>query len=225
MKKDISLYINTLEEKMVAAANPENAAPMQQYMRNQFRFLGIKTPERRQLVREFVQENGLPDVDNLEICVDMLWKMPAREFQYVAMELLAKQAKKLPEDAIIWLERWVTNRSWWDSVDVWAGIIGVYFEKYPHQIAATNERWITSGNIWLQRCTLIFQLRYKQKTNQALLFENIRRLSSSKEFFIQKAIGWSLRQYARVEPVAVQTFVDTHTLAPLSRREALKHLI
>lgn len=217
-------YIDILEELFVSAANPENAISMQQYMRNQFSFLGIKTPERKNILKSFFDKNGLPTIEELPIIIELLWQMPAREFQYAAIEIFNKRAKKLPENAIEWIENLIVNKSWWDSVDSLAGGIGIYFELYPHKLNEINKKWLYSGNIWLQRSTLIFQLRYRNRTDETLLFGNILTLAHSKEFFIQKAIGWSLRQYARTNPAAVQNFVDSNTLPPLSRREALKYL-
>ena len=219
----IELYVSALEEIFVAAANPENTESMQKYMRNHFAFLGIKTPERKALIKAFIAKYGWPSVEDLPVVVKTLWEMPAREFQYVAIEMLVKHAKKLPENSLELLEYCITRKSWWDSVDSLASTVGVYFEKYPAQLPPTNARWLSSGNMWLQRSALIFQLRYRARTDEKLLHHNILQLASSKEFFIQKAIGWSLRQYARTNPSAVQNFVATHALPPLSRREALKH--
>jgi 3-methyladenine DNA glycosylase AlkD len=103
-------------------------------------------------------------------------------------------------------------------------IRGPYFLKFPEDRDVWIQRWMDSGNFWLQRFCLIFSLGYKGKTDTMLLAKNIQALSSSKEFFIQKAIGWALRQYARTDPEWVMDFVGNNALAPLSKREALKHL-
>jgi 3-methyladenine DNA glycosylase AlkD len=151
--------------------------------------------------------------------------MPEREFQYVAMEYV-KQAKKSWDKRLPSLfESWVGEDSWWDMVDFLAPqILGPYFLKFPEDRDVWIQRWMDSGNFWLQRFCLIFSLGYKGKTDTMLLAKNIQALSSSKEFFIQKAIGWALRQYARTDPEWVIDFVGNNALAPLSKREALKHL-
>ncbi len=117
----------------------------------------------------------------------------------------------------------IVNKSWWDSVDTTAKWVGVFFKKHPDLTKVTTERWITSDNIWLQRMSIIFQLAYKKDTDVNLLFDYVLRKADSEEFFIQKAIGWALRQYAKIDAQRVKTFVNSHEFAPLSRREALKH--
>ncbi|MEZ4888313.1 MAG: DNA alkylation repair protein [Chitinophagales bacterium] len=121
------------------------------------------------------------------------------------------------------MEFMIVHKSWWDSVDTTAKWVGVFFKKYPTMTKPVTKRWITSDNMWLQRMAIIFQLAYKKDTDVDLLFEYVLRKSDSKEFFIQKAIGWALRQYAKTDANAVWRFVDVTDLAPLSRREALKH--
>lgn len=144
--------------------------------------------------------------------------------QYFALELIQKSLKKQDPDFIYFLEELICTRSWWDTVDWINKLVGLHFRKYPELIQPVTEKWMSSGNIWLQRVCLIFQLLYKDKTDTALLFDYILRLKDSKEFFIQKAAGWALRQYARTNPAAVRVFVAQHPLAPLTKREALKHL-
>ena len=123
------------------------------------------------------------------------------------------------------VEKWILENSWWDVVDVLAPkIMGPYFLMYPNQRDQWLDRWMKSENFWLQRVCIIFQLLYKSKTDTHLLASVINQLSSSKEFFIQKAIGWSLRQYARTDPDWVIQFVESNQLAPLSKREAVKRL-
>jgi 3-methyladenine DNA glycosylase AlkD len=151
--------------------------------------------------------------------------MPEREFQYVAMEYV-KLAKKSWDARLPALcEQWVGEESWWDVVDFLAPqILGPYFLQFPAERDVWIQRWMNSGNFWLQRFCLVFSLGYKKKTDTVLLAATIQALSSSKEFFIQKAIGWALRQYARTDPEWVLDFVEDNALAPLSKREALKHL-
>jgi 3-methyladenine DNA glycosylase AlkD len=217
---EYTAYYQTLKD----LARPENAEAMRAYMRHQFDFLGIKSPERKELLRMQIKTYGLPDKPAAFELIEQLWNSPERECQYLAMELLEKYSKKLEKKDLAFLESLVCRKSWWDTVDMLAQIIGSYFRLFPEELAAVNRRWLDSNTIWLQRCTLIFQLKYKKDTNESLLLANCRELAASKEFFIQKAIGWALRQYARTNPKAVKTFVEQTPLAPLSRREALKHI-
>jgi 3-methyladenine DNA glycosylase AlkD len=119
----------------------------------------------------------------------------------------------------------LVTKSWWDTVDsIAGGTVGVHFRRFPDVRAKYLAKWRASDNFWLRRTTILFQLNYKKDTDFDLLCEIICENLDSKEFFINKAIGWSLRQYARIDPKAVTKFVKSTSLHPLSRREAMKHL-
>ena len=216
-------YVQLIQEHFSPHAHSENAAAMSQYMRNLFPYLGIRSPKRKELFRSFIAANGLPSKAQLEEVVNDLWELEEREYQYIAIDLVGKWAKKLEEKDIELLEFMIVNRSWWDSVDAIAKWVGVFFKKHPSLTKPTTKAWIQSDNMWLQRMAIIFQLAYKKDTDVAMLFDYALFKSASKEFFIQKAIGWALRQYAKTDPQVVKEFVEANELAPLSRREALKH--
>ncbi|WP_338650082.1 DNA alkylation repair protein [Listeria seeligeri] len=200
-----------------------DAKPMEAYMKNQFSFLGIRAGERKKLLARFLKEQGEP-VDLLGL-VKILFQEEEREFQYVAIDLLSRYGKKQPSEAISVYEELVVQKSWWDTVDGLAGtVISNHFAMYPELIPSYNAKWIDGDNIWLARTAILFQLKYKEKTDAELLFSNCEKWLDSKEFFIQKAIGWALRQYAKESPKEVRRFVKSHSLAPLSKREALKHI-
>lgn len=200
-----------------------DAKPMEAYMKNQFIFLGIRAGERKKLLARFLKEQGEP-VDLLGL-VKVLFQEEEREFQYVAIDLLSRYGKKQPSEAISVYEELVVQKSWWDTVDGLAGtVISNHFAAYPELIPSYNAKWIDGDNIWLARTAILFQLKYKEKTDTELLFSNCEKWLDSKEFFIQKAIGWALRQYAKESPEEVRRFVKSHSLAPLSKREALKHI-
>jgi len=206
-------------------ADPIQAGPMKKYMRDQFEYLGIKSPQFKALFKDFVQEHGLPAVSDLGPIVHDLWGLPQREFQYLAVGLTGRLGNQLPPESIETIETMLTHKSWWDTVDSIASeIVGNHFRRFPEVREKHLSRWRHSGNFWLRRTTLLFQLGYKKDTDFDLLCELIRENLDSKEFFINKAIGWSLRQYARVDPKAVKGFVKATPLNPLSRREAMKHL-
>ena len=120
-------------------------------------------------------------------------------------------------------EYMITTKSWWDTVDFIAyKICGAYFKKFPEDIPKYVDKWLDSGNMWLQRTAILFQLKYKEELDTEVLHYCISRLTGSKEFFINKAIGWILREYSRTNPVWVKNYVATHELAPLSAREAIR---
>jgi 3-methyladenine DNA glycosylase AlkD len=217
-------YIHNLENRFKENANTEIARWQIQYMRNQFGGLGITSPIRKKLQKPFLEKKQLPNKEIAFEIIKLLWEKPEREFQYFAMELarfLLKQADKSDIELYEWL---ITNKSWWDTVDFIApDLVGSYFMKFPNEKEEVIKKWMNSGNIWLQRTSLIFQLRYRHQTDTDLLSKNINQLIGSKEFFINKAIGWSLRQYSKFNPEWVEKFVNNNPkLSGLSRREALK---
>lgn len=218
-------YVFPLKELFEKNADPAQAAPMKKYMRDQFEYLGIKTPQSAALQKQFYAEYGLPEVTDLDPVLRDLWALPQREFQYVGLGLLDKSEKKLPAKFIKTIEYLILTKSWWDTVDAIAGhTVGMHFRRFPDVREKYLPKWRASKNIWLRRTTILFQLNYKRETDFDLLCEIIRENLDSKEFFINKAIGWALRQYARVDPSAVSKFVKSTPLHPLSKREAMKHI-
>jgi 3-methyladenine DNA glycosylase AlkD len=218
-------YVASLKTAFEQNANPTQAGPMKKYMRDQFEYLGIKSPELRALMKQFIAANGLPPVKDLDVILRELWSLPQREFQYAATGLLGKAEKDLPAKFIKTMETMIVTKSWWDTVDtISGGPLGVHFRRFPDVREKYLARWRASDNFWLRRAAILFQLNYKKETDFDLLCDIIRENLDSKEFFINKAIGWSLRQYARVDPQAVKKFVKSTPLHPLSRREAMKHL-
>ncbi len=218
-------YIKPLVKEFGKNANPKNAKPMAKYMKNLFPYLGIKTPERREITKKFLKEHGLPKISDLDKIILDLWELSEREYQYFAIGLLRKFTKKLDENFMELFEHLIITKSWWDSVDgIASWLVGSLFQKFPELIKPYTEKWIKSGNMWLQRSVILFQLNYKDKTDEMLLGISIMRLADSKEFFIQKAIGWALREYSKTDAQAVINFVENNELASLSKREALKWL-
>ena len=218
-------YVKSIQTLFIEHADPKQAAPMKRYMRDQFEYLGIKSPSMGELLKQFFNDHGLPDITNLDSIVCDLWSLPDREFQYVATSLIAKFENQLPEEFIETLEYLLVTKSWWDTVDtISTGVIGLHFKLYPKVRRKYLAKWRKSDNFWLRRATILFQLDYKQETDFDLLCDIIRENLGSQEFFINKAIGWALRQYTRVDPQAVRKFVAETPLHPLSAREALKWL-
>lgn len=218
-------FIASLTVKLLALRNEEKAPVMKAYMKNKFEFLGIQAPERKRVCKEHMKQNKVADQIELETIVKESWALLEREFQYCAIELLAANKKLWVLQTIKLFEFCITNKSWWDTVDFIATeCTGAYFKLFPEQIRPVTVEWNSSSNRWLQRSSLLFQKSYKKDTDTALLSEYILNVSSSKEFFIQKAIGWILREYAKTNADWVRAFVKENTLAPLSKREALKHL-
>lgn len=218
-------YVTSLKTLYEKNADPAQAAPMKKYMRDQFEYLGIKTPKNVALQKEFFAEHGYPPLSELDTILRDLWSLPQREFQYVAVGLLGRANKQIPAKFIKTIEYMIVTKSWWDTVDsIAGGTVGIHFQRFPEVREKYLAKWRASDNFWLRRTAILFQLNYKKETDFVLLREIIGENLNSKEFFINKAIGWALRQYARIDPKAVKAFVKSTPLHPLSAREAMKHL-
>ena len=218
--------LKSIKKEFENAANPEKSVSMKKYMLNQFEYYGVMAPERRLIQKKHLLKYGKYSLDELKQMVILLWNEPYRELQYFALDLLSKNSKLISVDWIDFYEELALNNSWWDTIDTISGILlGDFFMIYPNLVNKYTSKWLKSNNIWLQRCTILFQLKYKLKTDTVLLSKIINKLSDSNEFFIQKAIGWVLREYAKTNPQFVVEFVKNNKLAPLSRREALRIII
>ena len=220
------MFIKDLTNLYSKHANAENATHMKNYMRGQFEFYGIKTKERRTLLKQAIASNEEEVVTNVRELTFQLYKLPQREFHLTANEIFDKQLrKKYLKDDIVLIERLITENSWWDTVDFIAKwVLGNYLTIYPDMVETTITRFSNVDNIWLNRSTIIFQLGYKHNTNEELLFKQCMAYKESNEFFIQKAIGWALREYGKTSPQSVLNFVNSTSLKPLSHREAIRNI-
>ncbi len=226
LRTPFKTMINQIQSKFEENRNPEIAKGMEAYMKNKFPFLGIKSPERKEIHRFFGPELRTWTQDELiQLAID-LWELEEREFQYFALDLLKWKYKKAKEEDLDWILDLITKKSWWDTVDMLAArCLGHYLHAFPEKQEQVCKDFIDSENLWLQRSTLIFQLKYKDQTNTELLFKNILILNPDKEFFIQKAIGWSLRELSKTNPDLVRQFLQEHPeIDKLALREASKYL-
>ncbi len=218
-------YIDLVQQKLAAKADPVIATAKAAYMKNRFAFYGIPSPERRQVQREVSTRFQLPKKMDGEIIIRNFWQRPQREYQYISQELAAKYVKQFEKPDIKLIEFMIQNKSWWDTIDFIApNLVGKYFKTFPEQRDPIVQKWLDSNNMWLQRSAVLFQLKYKTELDTKLLTHIIHSLLGSKEFFINKAIGWILREYGKTNPDWVVGFVDNTQLENLSRREALKLL-
>lgn len=220
----IQAIIDALEEAMLQAADFEAASPMKAYMKGQFEFLGLTKPR-----RALIQKNYLNQLSQLQVdpaaFLYFCWQKNNREWQYIGIDYARKNKKRWKSEHLSTITYCITHKSWWDTVDALAvHYLGGLLKNDPQLRAKTIETWRSGNNMWLHRSCLIFQLMYKQETDVVLLADLCTQFADSKAFFIQKAIGWSLRQYARTDAAWVRAFVENQTLSNLSKREALKHL-
>ncbi|MGB0985273.1 MAG: DNA alkylation repair protein [Saprospiraceae bacterium] len=219
----LEAYIEGLKSELEAAAQPETAMQMSAYMKNKFEFYGLKKPFRQAVTKPYTAKNGFPDLEDIPTFLEMLWDEPYRELHYFGLEVLDKHLKKMPEDTVDLIEYLILTQSWWDTVD-WLATrsMGSLMKRFPNLIEGMNDKFVNSSNFWLNRTSIIFQLKYKTDTNEGLLVSNILKHNHQKEFFIRKAIGWALREYSKTDGNFVKDFVANHELSSLSKREALK---
>ncbi len=219
------VWLQLIRNTMVEHANFILAKGMQKYMKDHYSFYGVNSPTRKQLLKTLYTSEGKPEPQVVRSLALLLWVEEEREMQYVALDLLESIKRKLEPTDLELIEKLIKHKSWWDTVDLLAShLAGAWLLKYPKSREKILQRWFESENMWLQRTVLIHQLNYKQQTDELLLFSYIEKLNTSNEFFIRKAIGWALRQYARTNPESVQIFVQKTPMSPLSFREATKHL-
>ncbi|WP_338778117.1 DNA alkylation repair protein [Metabacillus sp. FJAT-52054] len=222
MKPD---YAEDLIERMKRHAVSGNKEAMEAYMKNQFTFLGIKAPERKRLLTQYAAENGWPETNSeLKVIVHRLFLSPYRECVYAGIDLLIKKKKLLKNSDLDFVMELIVTKPWWDTVDLLASHIAGYLIEQNPCLASQPDRWIKHESMWVKRTALLYQLKYKEKTNKKKLAEYICSMSDSNEFFIQKAIGWALREYSKTDPDWVIAFTSAEELKPLSRREALKYV-
>jgi 3-methyladenine DNA glycosylase AlkD len=206
-----------------AAANPKKAGPMAAYMKDLFPFLGLQKPERVALSRGFLKakkaESGVDDA-----FIDRCFALPEREFAYLALSYLDTVKARLTPKDIPLLERLAQTRSWWDTVDTIAPIAGDVLLRFPEAREETAARWMAHDSLWLRRVSILFQLKYKGQTDTALLARSMEMNSGTGEFFLNKAVGWALREYSKTDAAWVQAFIASHRLHPLSVREGSKYV-
>ena len=219
------MAIELLEEKFQSSANKELAPGMEAYMKGHFHFLGIKSPERKGLVKAFFQETNIQKAPFDQEFLLKLWDMREREYHYTALDYYGKYIKKRPKEDIGLIEYFITHKSWWDTVDSLASnFAGPLAKAFPELKSDVLRKWAVHENMWLRRTAILFQLKYKAETDETFLYETIMQNNDSKEFFIQKAIGWALREYSKTNPGSVRAFIEANPLAKLSIREGSKYL-
>ena len=212
---------------MKAAADPARAAAMKAYMKSTMPFRGINLPTVRAITSGVFHDELT--CEQLRDTVLRLWRDARfREERYAAQILLAEKrhiACLGPRDMPM-LEEMVVTGAWWDLVDELAVVIGDVLRRYPQQMRPTMRRWSTDANMWKRRVSIICQLKFKRETDLDLLYSSIEPNLGDRQFFIRKAIGWALRQYAWTDPAEVARYVHQNQarLSGLSQREALKNI-
>ena len=215
---------NKLYEEMIQHKNEEQARQMSKYMLNKFEYIGIKTPERRKIFKNFFKEYKNEEKIDWEF-VNKCWENKYREFQYIAADYLKNMKDKLTRDDIPKLKQLILKKSWWDTIDNLDMTIGALALKDSNVNKILLE-WSLDENIWLRRIAIDHQLLRKEKTDIELLEKILKNNLEQTEFFINKAIGWALRDYSKTNPEWVKNFIEKNreNMAKLSIKEASKYL-
>ena len=219
------IFLKEIQSLFKNSGDAQIALAMKAYMKNRFEFLGLKRPERDLIQKVIFKDLKINNAQELEQIVRALWKLPFREYHYVACDLLAINKNIYKDLNIEFLDFLITTNSWWDTVDfISANVIGGYYLHHKKLYEKDLAPWTKSTDFWKRRACIIFQLKYKNEIDTVWLSKRILENSDSKEFFLQKAIGWALRQHSQVDARWVIDFTDNHPLKPLSKREALRLL-
>ena len=222
--------LTKLRKALRKVANPTKAVAMQAYMKSAMPYHGVQTPLFRQVCREVFSEVSFDNASQWREQVLSLWRNARfREERYAALFLSGdKRAREFQTPAAVKVyEEFITTGAWWDYVDTIASnSLGPILTKYPTPMRRKMLAWSECDDLWKRRSSIICQLGFKGQTDLELLYACIEPSLESREFFLQKAIGWALRQYARTNPTEVRRYVQLYEsrLSALSRREAMKHL-
>ena len=231
--------INIIEE-FRQHKNEENAEKQAAYLRHQFEFIGLKTPERRLLAKDFLKEKKADKQIDWKLVFEF-WNLPEREFQYLALDYLHQMKKWLIFDDLEKIKKLTVSKSWWDTVDALDELVGQLLltgrkqatendSTAYEQVKTLVKEWAQAENFWIRRIAIDCQLSFKNQTDLELLSytieKNLLGSSFADEFFITKAIGWALRDLAKTNSAWVIKFIEEHEnkMAKLSIREASKHL-
>ncbi len=216
--------------------NPEKAPGMENYMRNRFNFLGLQAAERRKLAKPYLRvllletkERHAEKIGNESVvdweALDRLWQAEEREFQLIGVDYLKHVSDFLTVNDLKKIKRLIVTKSWWDTVDFLAKNVGTIVQK-EKSLETEMLRWSMDENLWVRRSAILHQLHFKEETHTELLNKIIQNNLEDDDFFIRKAIGWALREYAKTDEEWVIQFVENYSeqLSPLSQREALKNI-
>lgn len=210
---------------LFALGDAQKSLKMEAYMKDHFPFVGIYAQDRKQVQSLYFKQWEPIDFQALEKAVLELWAKNEREFQYAGLELLLAKHRIWDDQVIPLVRKLISTKSWWDTVDLLAAsVLYKALEKFSIPYELVVEDYLASGNMWLQRSAVIVQLKRKQKTDLELLLYAIKTVQTNKEFFIQKAIGWALREVSKWHPLWVIEQVELLELSGLAKREALKKI-
>lgn len=223
----INALVTQLQTLLQAAADPERARPMADYMQTDMPFYGVQAVPRAAILRTIIKGHTVESQAEYEATVLAVWQLPHREEKYGAITLARQYKRYITPASLPLYERMIREGAWWDFVDEIAQhLVGMVLLNHRSETWAVLDRWILDPDKWIRRTAILAQNRLKRHTNPTQLFRYVQLCKEDSDFFIRKAIGWALREYAYVDPDAVKSFLEANkdTLSPLSYREASKHL-
>ncbi|BCA86621.1 DNA-7-methylguanine glycosylase [Enterococcus saigonensis] len=210
--------------RLTFISNPKKAVPMANYMRNQFSFLGIPKPQRAEAEKVLLKESRQWSTVKLQEEIFYYYQQNEREYQYVAIDLFNKNVLRLE---LVELKNYlplVAAKEWWDSIDSWRKGFNDYVKAYPETLTEVFSWFYQAEDFWFRRISINLQLQSKTATDLLLLEKAILNDRQTNEFFIQKAIGWSLREYSKTDPLYVTEFIAKNNLSRLAVREGSRLL-
>lgn len=227
MSFDPAATCEFVRSALAEQANPEKAAGMQAYMKTDMPFYGVQKPARTAILRQLTREFPPRDRDEYEALAEALWELPHREEKYLAQGVAVAFDEFIVPASLPLYERFIVEGAWWDFVDETAThMIRELVLDRPDEVWPTVDQWNDADDMWLRRASIICQIGAKERTDTERLFAFCESRMHETEFFIRKAIGWALREYAKTDPEAVARFANQHqqSLSGLSFREATKHI-
>ena len=221
-------FAKAVEQALMPLADEVRAEGMKAYLLNQFEFLGLPAPARRTAVKEIGKVKWQSAADVLA-AAELLWQKPEREYRYTAVDLLRQHSAQLSVNDLPALRALLLREPWWETVDGLSAVIGEVMHASVQQkpdAAKVMDVWLKHTSFWVRRSAMLHQLGWRSDTDTKRLFRYAQHLANEREFFIRKAIGWALRDYARWNPHAVSEFLVQHRtyLSGLTVREAAKYL-
>lgn len=211
-------------EPLIFPQQPELAEPMARYMKNLFPFCGVKKPQRALLERPFLKESLTLPLPELIQEIFRNYRKDEREYQYYAIDLAQKNIQRFSLADLAELLPLLAEKSWWDSIDAWRKVFATWVLAHPTELKQVYAFFYQHENFWYRRVAINLQLLFKEQTDPALLAQAILADLTTEEFFIQKAIGWALRDYSKVNPDWVNNFMQQHSLSKLALREGSKYI-
>lgn len=219
--------VTYVQTALAERANPEKADGMQAYMKTDMPFYGVQKPGRTQIMRHLKKEFAPESHDEYLSLATALWELPHREEKYLAQEAAVTFGEFIVPDSLSLYQRFITEGAWWDFVDETSThMIRELILDFSEEVWPVVDRWNGSEDMWLRRTSIICQIGAKERTDADRLFRFCESRMHEKEFFIRKAIGWALREYAKTDATAVARFATANRegMSRLSFREATKHI-